>query len=235
LPHWIAANSRTAIDNLRLLGFNPAKFLLIPNAVDTEWFQPAKRTRTGSEFVILGIGSLEPVKRFDRLLEISGCLSAKTKRRVRLVIAGSGSQRDSIEQKAEQVRNRGVRVDLAGRVADPLNVFQSADVLALTSDREGTPNVIMEAMACALPVVATKLGGVPDLVRHGETGFLFEPENTRDAVSALQRLADEPELAAEMGYRARSFVETDHSINGLSDRLTDLYRTVLDPALPAKR
>jgi glycosyltransferase involved in cell wall biosynthesis len=230
LPNWLVANSERAIKNLRSLGYNPRKFLLLPNVVDTESFRPDGRPGSKDEFVILGVGSLEPVKRFDRLLEIAADLRGRTNRVIRVVIAGDGTQRDSLAALAEQTRRKGVKVDMVGRVGDPLKLYQSADVLLLASDREGTPNVVMEAMACGLPVVATNVGGVSDLVKNGETGFLFEPGDTVGALVPLERLACEPALAAEIGQRARAFVEKHHSVSLLPEILAGLYEKVLSPS-----
>jgi glycosyltransferase involved in cell wall biosynthesis len=227
LPHWMAANSERAIGNLRSLGYNPEKFLLLPNVVDMDWFRPVVRSRSENEFFILGVGSLERAKRFDRLLEIAADLQGRTNRVIRVVIAGDGTQRDSLEALAEQTRRKGVKVDMVGRVRDPLKLYQSADVLLLASDREGTPNVVMEAMACGLPVVATNVGGVADLIGNGETGFLFEPGDTAGALVPLERLACEPALAAEIGQRARAFIEKHHSVSLLPEILAGLYEKVL--------
>jgi glycosyltransferase involved in cell wall biosynthesis len=227
LPDWMAANSRGAIKNLRSLGFDPEKLLLLPNVVDADHFRPIEGRGSKDEFVILGVGSLETVKRFDRFLEIATSLGTRIEREVRVIIAGDGRQRHSIETLAAQARQKGVQVDLPGRVADPLNLCHSASVLLLTSDREGTPNVVMEAMACSLPLVATNIGGIPDLIMHGETGFLFDPSDSISAIVALARLANEPGLATKIGSRARSYIEAHHSFNLLPDILAGLYVKVL--------
>jgi glycosyltransferase involved in cell wall biosynthesis len=227
LPDRIAANSQKAITNLVSLGFKPGKFLLLPNVVDTGRFTPARSPRSATEVLILGVGSLERVKRFDRLLKIAVELRARINRVIRVVIAGEGSQRHELEILAEETRRKGVNVELAGRVVNPLNLYQSADVLLLASDREGTPNVIMEAMACGLPVVATNVGGITDLLMNGETGFLFEPGDTANGVTSLERLAREPGLPQEIGKRARAFIEKHHSTRLLPEILAGLYAQVL--------
>jgi len=112
-------------------------------------------------------------------------------------------------------------------VQDPAPLYRKADVFVLTSDHEGTPNVILEAMACGLPVVATAVGGVPDLVQDGVTGFLCAPRDTAGIVAALARLAGDPVLRREMGERARVHVERCHARDRLPDLLESLYRTAL--------
>lgn len=225
-PNCIAVNSQRAIENLCSLGYDRQKFLLLPNVIDTETFRPEPKPRTENEFVILGVGSLEPVKRFDRLLTIAAGLRDRIGRNLRVLIAGDGRQRIELETLAEKTRQKGVAVELAGRVADPLPLFQRADVLLLASDREGTPNVIMEAMACGLPVVATNVGGVADLVKNGETGFLFEPGDLISAQDVIKKLVDDPGLALSVAKRARSFIQEHHSLDRLPKILTGLYARV---------
>ena len=233
LPQMVAANSNRAIENLRSIGCDPRKLHLLPNVIDTAWFHPGERSRSRDDFVILGVGSLEPVKRFDRLIEIALTLRSKIQRGVRVVLAGDGRLRQLIAGLAHQAREQGVKVDLVGRVTDPLallQLYQSADVLLLTSDHEGTPNVIMEAMSCGLPVVATAVGGVADLVQPGEAGFLFAPDQAEQAVAALVQLAREPSLASGLGARARSLIEAKYSVALLPNLLAGLYEKALAPS-----
>ena len=227
LPQWVAANSHQAIGNLSSQGYTRRKFIFLPNVVDVNHFAPGIHAQSRQPLTILGIGRLEPQKRFDRLFEIVTRLSAQASREICVRIAGDGGQRTLIETLAEQARQKGVKVELLGRAGDTLKLYQSANVLLLTSDREGTPNVVMEAMACGLPVVATNVGGIADLVKNGETGFLFEPGDTTGALAALERLACEPALTAEIGQRARAFVEKHHSVSLLPEILTGLYEKIL--------
>jgi glycosyltransferase involved in cell wall biosynthesis len=227
LPDCIAANSRNAIRNLTTLGYREGKLVLLPNVIDTNRFKARNKSATAAPFTILGLGRLERQKRFDRFLEIVTTLQAKIKSPVRAIIAGEGSLRSEIEAQAKPARQKGVEIELPGRVSDPLKLYQAADVLMLTSDWEGTPNVIMEAMARGLPVVATNVGGIADLIKDGETGLLFEPNDIPIAVTALERLAREPRLAPEIGRCARAFIEEHHSSILLPAILAELYKTIL--------
>jgi glycosyltransferase involved in cell wall biosynthesis len=110
-------------------------------------------------------------------------------------------------------------------------VYHEAAVCVLTSDFEGTPNVLLEAMASGLPVVATNVGGVPGIVQHGRTGFLHEPDDLEGLVANVFDLVTNSRLRTEMGQRARAFVEERHNLQRLPAYLSGLYQR----AVPTKR
>ena len=103
-------------------------------------------------------------------------------------------------------------------------VYQQAAICVLTSDHEGTPNVLLEAMASGLPVVAAKVGGVPEIVRHEQTGFVFDPDDLDGFVTAMRQLVTQAALRMEIGRRARIYVEKNHSLHHLPSQLRELYR-----------
>jgi glycosyltransferase involved in cell wall biosynthesis len=105
-------------------------------------------------------------------------------------------------------------------------------MLVLTSDREGTPNVILEAMASGLPVVATSVGGVPALVRHDVTGYLVEPEDETSLAAAILELVEAPEKRLEFGMQARRFVQQHHDLPVLATSLSRLYGGILANRTP---
>lgn len=226
-PRW-AANSRHAIETLAALGFDRRRFDFLPNVVDTKHFAPPeRRSEIGHPFTMLGVGSLVVAKRFDLFLDVVSRVAADSQTAVRARIAGDGPLWNCLESQVVSLRSKGIDAQLVGRVSDPVSLYHAADCLLLTSDHEGTPNVVMEAMACGLPVVATNVGGVADLVKDGETGFLFEPGDAAGAVSSIARLAREPDLAQQIGSRARAFIEKHHSISLLPEILSQLYAKIL--------
>jgi glycosyltransferase involved in cell wall biosynthesis len=121
----------------------------------------------------------------------------------------------------------GGQVTFAGAVADVRPLLGQADCLLLTSDAEGTPNVILEAMAAARPVIATAVGGVSALVEPGKTGLLAARDDEAALAGAIVRLAADPGLAARMGSLGRARVSEHHSVRGLEEQLRSLYREVL--------
>ncbi|MGC8731606.1 MAG: glycosyltransferase [Halothiobacillaceae bacterium] len=112
-------------------------------------------------------------------------------------------------------------------VADTAPLYRRAHVFLLTSDCEGTPNVVLEAMASGLPVVASAVGGVPEVVEDGVTGYCVAPEDEPVFVEAVYRLAMERDLRARMGRGARRAVEARWSRDRMPQQLSALYETAL--------
>lgn len=113
---------------------------------------------------------------------------------------------------------------LAGFRPDVPAVMQRLDVLAMTSHYEGMPNVVMEAMAAARPVVATRVGGVPDLIEQGVNGFIVSPNDPDQFAEAVAKLLSRPEQAKMMGAAGRRIVDQKFSCPALSQQLQNLYQ-----------
>ena len=110
---------------------------------------------------------------------------------------------------------------------DVTPLYGNADVFLLTSDYEGSPNVVMEAAASGLPVVASRVGDVERLVDHGLSGFLFQPEDEESAGQSLTQLARDVELRQRMGTQARKKMDCEWSLSTLAPRLEQLYEPLL--------
>ncbi len=166
------------------------RLALLPVCVDTSLFHPGDKVAARSSLglspstrVLVFVGRLEQAKGTERLVGAFAEL-ARQESPLSLVLIGDGSQRSAME---EQARMAGVldRVVFAGWVDhDSLPTwFQAANVLLLPSDHEGLPTAVIEALACAVPVVATAVGGLPGLIREGENGVLLQ-ERTAEALAA---------------------------------------------------
>jgi len=230
LPEMIAANSRSAMDYAVSRGVPAARLYFLPNVVDTEWFQRAEGggRNTGEPLTLIAPGRLVRQKRLDRFISILGRLQRNFDVDVRGLIVGSGRQNEDLRPELEQqAMSLGLFPDVIqfrGGVADMRSVYHESAVCVLTSDFEGTPNVLLEAMASGLPVVAANVGGVPEIVRHGRTGFLLDPNDLEGFVAVLAELLKNPELRTKMGRRARVYVEENHSLQRLPAYLSGLYQ-----------
>ena len=233
-PGTIAANSQVALAYARAQGISASRLYFLPNVVDTEWFKPPNDL-SKEPLTLITVGRLVKEKRLDRFISIIGRLWRDYRLNVRGLVVGPGCRDEDLGPQLEsQARSLGLFPDLVqfrGGVSDIRSVYHEAAICVLTSDYEGTPNVLLEAMAAGLPVVATNVGGVPGIVRHGRTGFLLEPDDLDGFVTAIVDLVRNPELRTIMGRRARAFVEEHHSLQRLPAYLCGLYQL----AVPTER
>ena len=174
---------------------------VIPCGVDVERFSPNEGPPEPP--LVLAVARLNPVKRLDVLLDTCALLRDR-EIRFRCVIVGEGRCRPQLEQ---QRRDLGLEriVSLAGE-AEQEHVrawWRRAAIGTLSSEREGMPVALMEAAACAVPVVAPAVGGVPELVEDGVTGFVVPPVDPVGLADGLERLLRDPALRRQMGAAAR--------------------------------
>jgi glycosyltransferase involved in cell wall biosynthesis len=229
-PKVIVANSQAAIRYATEYGVRPERLYFLPNAVDTNHLRPG--VRSGGETVrLIGVGRLHEPKRFDRFLSTLARLRREGNRPVTGVIVGDGPLQVQLEKQAQALGLLPSAVEFKGRIADVAPIYREADIYVLTSDHEGTPNVLLEAMSSGLPVVATRVGGVSAIISEGENGFTADVGDEDGLFAALVRLVDDPQCRMRMGLRAREFVERNHSLELLPGRLSDLYRHVLSTPL----
>ena len=193
---------------------------LIPNGVDIRLFRPADAPRTGGRR-ILYVGRLSPEKNIKTVLEATLTAGAGST----VVIAGSGPLRADLET---QARAQGVPVAFLGVVeqAKLPAVYASSDVFVLASFTEGHPKVLLEAMACGLPCVASDCAGNRSLITDGETGLLFDPHRPEDLAARLRRIFDDPALVARLGKAARAMVAERYDLSALVQREIALVRSV---------
>lgn len=203
----------------------------IPNGVDIDRFgqlsQSAARSALSlspDAFVVVAIGRLVPVKNYPLLIDAARALSA-AHASTQILVAGDGPLREEVERRIAGAGLQNV-VRLLGVRSDTPELLAAADAFALTSWSEGMSNTILEAMAARRPVVATRVGGNPELVEDGATGMLVSPEDPRELTAALLRLARDPESAERMGSSGRTRAERNFSVSGMIDRYTALYETV---------
>lgn len=205
------------------VGIPEAKNQLIANGVDTVRFTPGPAP-TGP-FVIGTVGRLQAVKDQAALVEAFirlRALAPAEAARLRLVIVGCGPLRAAL---AQQVADAGIsdQVLLAGARSDIADLMRTFSVFALPSIAEGMPVTLLEAMACGLPVVASRVGGIPELVLENNTGLLVPPADPQALAEALARYLQEPALAARHGGAGRARIEARYSIAAMLSGYTSLY------------
>jgi glycosyltransferase involved in cell wall biosynthesis len=154
--------------------------------------------------------------------------------RPHLLLTGDGPMRAELERAAAK-RRVGDWVRFLGFQADVRPVLWAADVLAHvpTHFPEGTPNTVLEGMAAGLPVIATPIGGIGEIVRHGETGWLVPPNDASALAEALRHLRADPSLRRRLGEAAQTFVREHHSVGALIERILQVYAVVMSERLSA--
>jgi glycosyltransferase involved in cell wall biosynthesis len=223
-PRMLASNSRAAVRNLVNMGVPENRLFYLPNVIDTSHFARGASPPSAA-FVILGVGRLVPAKRFDLFLQTLAQL--KSKFPVRGIIVGDGPLRVELESQAGRLCLLPGSVEFVGRVSDPTDLYRRASLLLLTSDHEGTPNVVLEAMASGVPVVATRVGDVTGLLGDGERGRLVGPGDLDGLVTAIGDLLGDPKTCACLARHAQAYVQSQHSHGALKDHLTKLYSLTL--------
>jgi len=204
-------------------GFPSEQIVSIPTGIDFDSFRP-RRTREetraeleleNTDLVVLMVGIIRSVKRHSIALETMRKLT-RDHPNIRLLIAGDGPLRDEVEIQAGEL-DLSSHVRFLGYRDDVADLMQASDALLLTSRSEGVPQAITQALGLGLPVVATQVGSVPELVHHEQTGLLA-PAEQPDAIAAqLRRIIDNPGWARQLGKQGRAHVHTRYSLTSMLD------------------
>jgi glycosyltransferase involved in cell wall biosynthesis len=220
------------------LGVPAAKIAVVHNGVDAARFHPDEAVRcrlrkdlglrTG-ELLLFTAASLLPFKRVGIILDACAQL-ARRRLAFRLIIAGDGPLRAVLGSLATEL---GVadRVHWLGEVADPVPLMQACDSFLLASVGEAFGNVIVEAMACGSPVIASRSGGIPELVEDNVTGRLFPPDDATTLATRIEELGADPVRRLEMGALGRRRVETHFNIDRFVSGTLAVYDSVAGGAL----
>ena len=197
---------------------------VIPNGVLAPAAPPTDAIRSiATESTVLYVGRLRTRKAVAVLLEAIAAIGAR-RPDLRLVIAGDGEQGAALRQRAAKSDLQG-RVEFAGALSREAiaECYRQAAVLCLPSIYEGFPVTIVEAMGAGLPVVATRVAGVPEAVDDGVTGLLVDPEDAAALAAALERVLEDVDARRRMGRAARSEFERSFTIGVVTDAHLKLY------------
>lgn len=177
--------------------------------------------------VVLGhVGRISPEKRVVALVNAFARVASEFPT-ARLVLAGDGPDVERARAAASAAALKG-RVTFLGYRSDVDSVYGALDLFVLNSRTEGLPNAVLEAMAFGVPVVATAVGGTPELVRDGETGLLIPSGNADALVQAIRAALRDRPAAMERARRARELVEREFDMQQLSHGINEAYRRVVD-------
>jgi glycosyltransferase involved in cell wall biosynthesis len=233
-PMILAVSSHIR-DTLLRWGCKPDRVRVILNGIDPAEFRRDEQVRLDirrelgvdpGEVVLGAVGRLEREKRYDVILHTVSRLRAQG-RDVRLFLAGDGSLRGDIE---EEIHQLGLRhsCQVLGYRSDITRLYQAFDVFVQSSDNEGTPTVICEAMAMEIPVVATNAGGTAELAEHGVHALIVPIRRPDLLAEAIVRTISDQQATARRVAAARHRVESDLSFDTRTRKLEGVYRDVLE-------
>lgn len=223
-PGFHISNSEVCAENARRYSsfFVPKQHIVVRNGLDLTHFQNHENSIEMGTYVA-SVGSLLPVKRWDRLVKaVQSVLSAGIND-AHFRLAGDGPLRMVLSQMAGDL---GVShaIEFIGTVHDIPAFLQRAKFLVHTSESEGCPNAVMEAMAAGRAVVATDVGDIPYLVEDGRTGFVVRRDDDEALVSRIVTLLTNPDLCRQMGKNARIKSEQEFELSSFVARTLDAYR-----------
>jgi len=232
--------SRGMLNNTRLGSLKTVKFHLIQNGIP---FPPSPSpiglndspfslaheivNFCGRGFTVGAIGRLSREKGYDHLITAVHLLLERGMD-VRLVIMGEGEERPSLERLVDQWRMRD-RVLLTGYVQNAREYLSLFSLFTISSLTEGLPITLIEAMAAELPVVATRVGGIPEVLQEGRLGTIIPPESPESLVAAILRVCTDPASAREVGRKAGMEARTLYSSERMAREYLELYLSVLNP------
>lgn len=235
---YVIAVSDDLLDVIRSLGLPEDRYSLIRNGIDTEGFirrnnPSVARSKLGlpvEPLTIGAVGRLAQEKGFDLLIDSLGELR-RSGYDVQLVIVGDGNERSELLSRAHKAGCADF-VHLVGHQSEVIPFYEAFDIFALSSLREGLPNVALEAMSMEVPVVGTNVGGMAQLIKHKQSGLLIPPQDVEAMYGALKQLLDDPALRIEFAEAARKNVECNFSFRVRMDRVAAVYDKLLNRTAP---
>lgn len=231
----VVAVSEEVRKGLRVRGISPSKIVMIENGVDIERLKEIENRNVAlrNEFglgenyhIIVAVGRLAPEKGFKYLLEAVQMIG-EDEQEVKLFIIGEGVLGNDLKSYAERLGIQE-RVIFTGFRKDVLSFLSLADIVAMPSLTEGIPIALLEAMALGKPVVAARVGGIPMVVSHGETGLLVEPTNPRMLSDAIKKILTDEDMAFKLGMAGRKFVEEKFSAEVMRCKYGKVYERMIE-------
>lgn len=239
------AVSRAVGERLAAHRIHARSLTVIPNGLDLAAFPPAPPL-PDRPFTAAFLGRLTVEKGVLVLLQVArrhaaalsadgdpaatarlsdpATLNAQPATSLRLIVAGDGPLRQAVEAAARQ---SGSRLQYLGHQADVLAIYHASDAVLMPSLAEGHPMTALEAMACGLPVVASRAGGLTEIVLEGKTGLLVPPGDAAALAAAVAAMAADPETARAMGAAGRRRAEAEFTLERMLERLVEVYECVL--------
>jgi N-acetyl-alpha-D-glucosaminyl L-malate synthase BshA len=228
--HGVTAVSQSLRqDTIQSLGIR-RDIRVIPNFLDCDEYRRrdarALRTRLSPDGwpIVIHVSNFRPVKRLDTVIDVFASVRARTP--AKLVLVGDGPDRELARQQA-RAHNVAQDVVVAGEQYDLVEWLSAADAFLLPSAQESFGMAALEAMGCGVPVVASRIGGLPELIQDGETGYLCEPEDVEGMASRLLALVTDRAIHDRIADAAMAIATSKYCSNSIVPLYEDYYREVL--------
>ncbi|KJR40002.1 group 1 glycosyl transferase [Candidatus Magnetoovum chiemensis] len=239
--HYLPAMYITCGENIRhnlinKCGFSADNVISIPTGISSEFFcnhseEDIIKTQkalnlTEREIVISNVGILRGVKGHDIFLKAARIV-LNSFSNTKFLLVGDGPKRKRLEELAKELDITD-NVIFTGYINDIRGIYSISDITVLSSRSEGVPQSVLQAMACSVPVVAARVGGVPEIIENEKTGILVEPEDPQDLASGIMRLINNYPFREDISTRAKAYVIENHSMSIMLDKIEGLYKHLLN-------
>jgi len=202
------------------------RITVIHNGVNLDYFRPAAESRRSKAKVVLCVARLVPEKDHETLITAFSLVAARHPE-AELWLVGEGPRQQAIRRLADGLQFSPRLRFLPGQL-DLLPILRQSSILALSSVEEGLPNVVLEAMAVGLPVVATGVGGLPEVVKHGETGWLVAPKDAVALAEAMDHLLADDAMRSTFGQAGRRRAESRFSVAAMVQQHEETFLRLLN-------
>ena len=221
--------SNDLMTRVKWMGIKVQQKRVIPLGIDLKTLEETIMSIETKDNIptILFVGALREVKGLNYLLDAVPLIKKEIPD-FKIILAGDGPQRDILKKKANS-QNISNIIDFCGQVphTQVLNLMKSSDIVILPSLSEGTPTVMFEALACKTPFIATRVGGIPDVITHNLTGILIEPNNTQAIANAIINLLKDYNTQKKLAENGYNLIKNQYTMDITALNLLKLFKTVL--------
>ncbi len=230
LSDKVVCVSKKVEDNLIKLGVKKNKLTTIYTGIDTEKFKPNSFKKLRKEFNIdektILIGIVAVLRNAKRHIDLIEAVDRLKNENIKLMIIGNGPQEEKLKKIIKE-KNLQNKIIMTGHREDISEILSDLDIFCLPSSMEALGTSILEASACSVPVVASRVGGIVECVKEDRNGLLFEPKNVEDLTQKLKKLITDKNLRLFYKKNARIFIENNFSVKKMVELTQNLYREII--------